>query len=80
MDDDVDDDVDDQIREATNGNFVLGNTRFQEEIARALGRQVTKGKAGRPKKIVEKSWSVPYCQMEEDRRNHGLSPIIVKCQ
>lgn len=48
----IDDDVDDQIREATNGNFVLGNTRFQEEIARALGRRVTKGKAGRPKKVV----------------------------
>jgi len=49
----VDEGVDDQIREATNGNLVLGNTRFQEEIAYALGRRVTKGKAGRPKKSVE---------------------------
>ena len=42
--------IDDQIRSATNGNYVLGNKRFQEQIAKALGRRVTKGKAGRPKK------------------------------
>ena len=42
--------IDDQIRSATNGNYVLGNKRFQEQIANALGRRVTKGKAGRPKK------------------------------
>jgi putative transposase len=41
--------VDDHIRTATNGNYVLGNQRFQEQIAHALGRRVTKGKAGRPK-------------------------------
>ncbi len=40
----------DQIRKATNGNFVLGNVRFQEEIAHALGRRVTPGIAGRPLK------------------------------
>ena len=45
----VDRDVDNQIRLATNGNYVLGNKRFEEQIARALGRRVTKGKAGRPK-------------------------------
>jgi putative transposase len=43
------DDIDNQIRTATNGNYVLGNPRFQEQIARALRRRVTKGKAGRPK-------------------------------
>ena len=42
-------DIDNQIRTATNGNYVLGNKRFQKQIARALGRRVTKGKAGRPK-------------------------------
>jgi len=40
----------DQIRAATNGNFALGNSKFSEEIARALGRRVTPGKAGRPRK------------------------------
>ena len=43
------DDIDNQIRTATNGNYVLGNKRFQSQIERSLGRRVTKGKAGRPK-------------------------------
>jgi putative transposase len=38
----------DEIRDATNGNFVLGDERFQGQIAQALGRRVTRGKAGRP--------------------------------
>ena len=38
----------DEIRQATNGNYVLGNARFQEEIARMLQRRVTPGKRGRP--------------------------------
>lgn len=38
------------IRDATNGNTVLGNARFAEEIARMLQRRVTRGKAGRPVK------------------------------
>jgi putative transposase len=38
-----------QIREATNGNYALGSSRFQDEVARMLGRRVVKGKAGRPK-------------------------------
>jgi putative transposase len=42
----------DQLRQATNGNFVLGNDRFAEEIRLALGRRVTSGKAGRPKKTA----------------------------
>jgi len=35
--------VDDQMRESTNGNFALGNSRFQEEIEQILGRRVAKG-------------------------------------
>jgi putative transposase len=37
-----------QIREATNGNFALGSTRFAKDIERALGRRARPGKAGRP--------------------------------
>ncbi|MDD5367039.1 MAG: transposase [Gallionellaceae bacterium] len=40
----------DAIRKATNGNYILGNSRFAEEISRALGRRVTPGKSGRPRK------------------------------
>jgi len=40
----------DQIRKATNGNFVLGDNRFKDEISKALGRRVVPGKAGRPTK------------------------------
>lgn len=40
----------DKIRKATNGNFALGNSRFKEEISEMLGRRVTRGKAGRPRK------------------------------
>jgi putative transposase len=40
----------DEIRKATNGNFVLGNDRFKEEISKVLGRRVQPGKAGRPVK------------------------------
>lgn len=38
----------DEIRSATNGNYVLGNSRFQQEIAATLRQRVTRGKAGRP--------------------------------
>ncbi len=44
--------LDDHIREATNGNLALGDKRFKEQIAQALGRRVTKGQAGRPKKEI----------------------------
>ncbi len=40
----------DAIRKATSGNFALGNSRFQQEISEMLGRRVTPGKAGRPRK------------------------------
>lgn len=39
----------DEIRQATNGNYVLGNTDFVQQIERALDRRVSPGKAGRPK-------------------------------
>ena len=38
------------IRRATNGNYVLGSKRFQEEISRMLQRRVVPGKSGRPVK------------------------------
>jgi putative transposase len=36
------------IRGATNGNYVLGNTRFQKEIEIALGRRTRPGRPRRP--------------------------------
>jgi putative transposase len=48
----------DRIRAATNGNDVLGGSRFEAEIAATLKRRVARGKAGR-------SWSVPYCSWSE---------------
>ncbi len=36
----------------TNGNYVLGGSRFEKEIAATLKRRVARGKAGRPKKTV----------------------------
>jgi putative transposase len=36
----------DQIRQATNGIFPLGNSRFKEEIAAMLGRRVTPNASG----------------------------------
>ena len=39
-----------KIRRATNGNYVLGNQKFQKEIAAMLKRRVTPGKSGRPRK------------------------------
>lgn len=40
----------DEIRQATNGNYVLGDTRFAQQIADALGKRVLPGRAGRPRK------------------------------
>jgi REP-associated tyrosine transposase len=40
----------DKIRKAVNGNFALGNKQFEEEISQMLGRRVSRGKAGRPRK------------------------------
>lgn len=41
----------DEIRKATNGNYALGNALFVQQIEEALGRRVTAGKAGRPKRV-----------------------------
>jgi putative transposase len=43
----------DDIRQATNGNYVLGDARFRREIEAMLQRRVTPGKAGRPVKDGE---------------------------
>lgn len=40
----------DEIRQATNGNYVLGDSRFSAGIEAILQRRVTPGKAGRPVK------------------------------
>ncbi len=47
---DLDADVLSQIRDSTNGNFVLGAERFQKKIASTLKQRATRGKAGRPRK------------------------------
>ena len=38
-----------EIRDATNGNFVLGDDRFKAQIEQALQRRVSPGRAGRPR-------------------------------
>lgn len=43
----------DKIRKATNGGFSLGDNRFHAKISKMLGRRVTPGKAGRPKKQTD---------------------------
>lgn len=43
----------DAIRQATNGNYALGDERFGAEIAAMLGRRVVRGKAGRPVREVD---------------------------
>jgi putative transposase len=43
----------DAIRQATNGNFALGNPCFAADIANALGRRVVPGVPGRPKKMAD---------------------------
>jgi hypothetical protein len=65
----LDDALVERIRETTNGNYALGDRRCQAEIEQALGKRVTKGKAGRPKvqpehrrgatRLAMESWSVP---------------------
>lgn len=41
-----------EIRDATNGNYALGNERFKTEIEQALKRRATPGKSGRPAREV----------------------------
>ncbi|HEX6265519.1 MAG TPA: transposase, partial [Burkholderiales bacterium] len=47
-----------EIRAATNGGYALGGSAFKHAMARALGRPVEKGTAGRPAQ-QGKTWSVP---------------------
>lgn len=42
----------DGLRTATSGGWPLGNNRFKQKIAKALGRRVTPLPAGRPRKVV----------------------------
>jgi putative transposase len=42
----------DRIREATNGNFALGDDRFAEQVGQMLGRRAGKASPGRPRKPV----------------------------
>ncbi|EFK95161.1 predicted transposase [sediment metagenome] len=42
----------DSIRQATNGNFALGDARFAADIAAAVGRRAVPGKSGRPRKAA----------------------------
>jgi hypothetical protein len=46
----MDEETVDRIRAATNGNDVLGGSRFEAEIAATLKWRVAQGKAGRPSK------------------------------
>jgi len=43
----------DEIRRATNGNYALGNEKFAEQVAAALGRRAVPGRSGRPRKAPE---------------------------
>ncbi|MCP5277430.1 MAG: transposase [Thiobacillus sp.] len=43
----------DSIRQATNGNYALGDNRFAAEIETALGRRAAPGVSGRPRKKAE---------------------------
>lgn len=45
----IDQEALDEIRNATNGNFVLGDNRFKAEIEQALQRRVSPGQTGRPR-------------------------------
>ncbi len=47
----IDNDIIKEIRNSTNGNFVLGSERFKEEVSMMLKRRVTPLKAGRPFKV-----------------------------
>ena len=43
----------DSIRQATNGNFALGDTRFAAQVEAALGRRATRRVAGRRRTLPE---------------------------
>lgn len=43
------------LRGATNGNYALGDQRFQKACAKALGQRVAPGQPGRPRKTAKAS-------------------------
>ncbi len=43
----------DALRAATNGGWALGDARFKEQIATALGRRVAPLPKGRPPKVAK---------------------------
>lgn len=47
-----------EIRMATNGGYALGNAAFKHAMARALGRPVEKGSAGRPARREKRGLSL----------------------
>ena len=47
----------DEIRQATNSNYALGSPLFKSQVEAALGRRVTPGKSGRPRKKIDASES-----------------------
>jgi putative transposase len=47
-----------EIRAATNGGYALGNAAFKHAMARALGRPVEKGAAGRPPRTEKRGLSL----------------------
>jgi putative transposase len=47
-----------EVRNATNGGYVLGNAAFKATIGRALGRPVQKGAAGRPPRREKRGLSL----------------------
>ena len=49
----LDEAVVEEIRSATNGNYALGDKRFQAQIEAALGRRAIRGVAGRPPKAPQ---------------------------
>lgn len=55
----LDDTVINNIRKATNGNYALGNERFQEEIEAVLKRRARPGKPGRPRRNATKASPQP---------------------
>jgi putative transposase len=51
-----------EIRQATNGGYVLGSDKFKREIALAIGRRTWRGVAGRPQKahLEEGQGTLPF--------------------
>jgi len=60
-----------EIRVATNGGFVLGAARFQQEIAAMLGRRVTPGQAGRPPRKDTERVSAEPNRLQDRRMRDG---------